>query len=55
MKHPVSVFKGALPELQGLETIDTGFDLFRSLHSGESLERLRSKILPSTKSSSVNR
>lgn len=45
VKHPVSVFKGALPELQGLETIDTGFDVFRSLAGEQSLERLRSRIL----------
>lgn len=28
IKHPVSVFKGSLPELQGHETIDDGFDYF---------------------------
>lgn len=44
IKHPVSVFKGALPELQGLETIDTGFEIFRSMSSEGSVERLRSKI-----------
>jgi hypothetical protein len=44
IKHPVSVFKGALPELEGIETIDTGFDLFRSLRSEEGLRRLRAKI-----------
>jgi hypothetical protein len=40
----VSVFKGALPELQGVATIDTGFELFRSLTSERSLERLHTRI-----------
>lgn len=44
LKHPVSVFKGALPELGGLETIDSGFELFLSLASDSGLERLRTKI-----------
>lgn len=34
IKHPVSVFKGSLPELQGRETIDDGFAFFDAM--GES-------------------
>jgi len=49
IKHPVSVFKGALPELEGIETIDTGFELFRSLKSEEGMQRLRSKIFQTFK------
>jgi hypothetical protein len=34
IKHPVSVFKGAIPELQNYETIDDGFDYFMGLADG---------------------
>jgi rubrerythrin len=49
IKHPVSVFKGSLPELEGLVTIDTGFNLFRSLTSADSVQRLREKIFQTFK------
>lgn len=32
IKHPVSVFKGKLPELAGFETIDDGFAYFQALN-----------------------
>jgi rubrerythrin len=34
IKHPVSVFKGKLPELANHETIDDGFDYFLRLSDG---------------------
>lgn len=34
IKHPVSVFKGKLPELQNYETIDDGFAFFQALDEG---------------------
>ncbi|WP_239334340.1 ferritin-like domain-containing protein [Frankia sp. CiP3] len=45
IKHPVGVFKSELPELQGHETIDTGFEFFltRIAGAGE-LDRLHVKI-----------
>jgi hypothetical protein len=44
LKHPVSVFKGALPELVGGETIDDIFAYFMELEKGD-LSRLQSAIL----------
>jgi hypothetical protein len=43
LKHPVSVFKGDLPELQNQETIDDGLAYFAQL-SNEYLEKLRRQI-----------
>jgi hypothetical protein len=43
IKHPVSVFKGDLPELRGHETIDDGFDYFQALdasHRGRLVDKL---------------
>jgi hypothetical protein len=43
IKHPVSVFKGDLPELSNHETIDDGFMYFMQ-REDVGLERLRQKI-----------
>jgi len=43
LKHPVSVFKGDLPELQSHETIDDGLAYFAQI-SDEHVEKLRRQI-----------
>jgi hypothetical protein len=43
VKHPVSLFKGSIPELQGHETIDDGFAYFMSLDENN-LNRVRQRI-----------
>jgi hypothetical protein len=43
IKHPVSVFKGRLPELQGFTTIDDGFAYFEALDEGN-YAKLNQKI-----------
>lgn len=45
IKHPVSVFKSGLDELEGHETIDTGFQMFLDELAGDGgLDELQSKI-----------
>jgi hypothetical protein len=43
LKHPVSVFKGGMPELRNNETIDDGLSYFANL-SGDSVTRLHRQI-----------
>lgn len=43
LKHPVSVFKGNLPELQNHETIDDGLNYFAQL-SKENVEKLHGQF-----------
>jgi hypothetical protein len=46
-QHPVSRFKGDLPELEGHETIDAVFDHFRELDDGTEWERVQRQLLTS--------
>jgi hypothetical protein len=43
LKHPVTVFKGKLPEWAGQATLDDAFDSFMQL-KGDAIDRLRTKI-----------
>jgi hypothetical protein len=46
-QHPVSKFKGNLPELVGHETIDVVFDYFRELDDGTEWERVCQQLFAS--------